>query len=245
MPIDPGTVHALEAALAEVPDVLGAVVLDHLNEATPLEVQTFVRDGADLADLRPLLHRVAARVTDREVEVVVLEAVGPATAHTAPAPATASPRGPEPATAPPATTPSDDAPPAATTRTATGERPAIVGRRPRLVSVVLDSSFSADRHEAHVSLQADEVSGGRAVVGRDPLIAVVAAACDALTREGQDVPAPRAVQRVSVDGLDVLVVVVTVRGRPLVGTTVLDDEPEPAAAVRATLDAVNRWYGLG
>lgn len=227
MSIDPRTAHALESSLADVPGVLGAVVLEDDNEPTSLEVQVFVQQGADVAHLRGLLERVAAGVTDRVVEVVPLEVAG---------------HGPVPeAVAAPAT--------AGVAATATEIPAAADGRpprgRPRLISVVLDSSLSADRHEARVSLQDATLAGGRAVAGRDPLMAVVAAACDALAGTGQETPQPRAVQRVTVDGLDVVVVVVTVRGRPLVGSAVLEDEPEPAAVVRATLDAVNRWYGLG
>lgn len=227
MLIDPRTAHALESSLADVPGVLGAVVLEDDNEPTRLEVQVFVQQGADVAHLRGLLERVAAGVTDRVVEVVPLEVAGPG-----PVPEAVAVRGREAVAVP------DPEAPAA----ADGCRPR---GRPRLVSVVIDSSVSDDRHEARVSLQDATFAGGRAVAGRDPLMAVVAAACDALAGAGQETPEPRAVQRVTVDGLDVVVVVVTVRGRPLVGSAVLEDEPEPAAVVRATLDAVNRWYGLG
>ncbi|MBW3621547.1 MAG: hypothetical protein KY461_14990 [Actinobacteria bacterium] len=214
MPIDAQTAHALEVALAGVPGVLGAVVLDDVNDAAVLEVQAFVRETADVTELRTVLARVAAEVTDRPVEVVPLAIAAPASP---PVPST-DPVGPAPA----------------------GPR-----GRPRLVSVVLDSSLTSARHEAYVSLQDTEVAAGRATVGRDPLIAVVAAACHALTRDGQEAPTPRAVERFSFDGLEVMVVAVTVRGRTLVGSALLEDEPEPAAVVRATLDAVNRWYGLG
>lgn len=213
MSIDPRTARALEVALAGIPGVLGAVVLEDPNDATPLEVQTFVRQGVDLAALRATVEQAAAGITERNVDVVCLEVAG--TAGSVPGNGEV-------------------------TGAATVARP-----RPRLVSVVIDSSVTTDRHEAHVSLHGPEVAAGRATVGRDPLVAVVAAACDALARDGQDRPEPSAVERVTVAGLDVVIVVVTIRGRPLVGTAVLEDEPEPAAAVRATLDAVNRWYGLG
>lgn len=214
MPIDLRVAHALEEALAGVPGVLGAVVLDDANDGAPLEVQTFVEADADVDELAEVLRRVAADVAGRDVTVVPLQLAGP----TGPAPDIA---------------------------TAVG--PGTDGGRPRLVSVVLDSSFAAARHEALVSLQGAGIAAGRASVGRDPSMALVTAACQALAGgdAGDDAPVARAVERISVDGIDVVVVAVTVRGRPLVGTAVLDDEPEPAAVVRATLDAVNRWYGRG
>lgn len=213
MPIDPQTAHALEAALAGVPGVLGAVAVDDASDAGPVEVQAFVQADADLDAVGRELRRIAGEVTDRAVTVVPLQLSGAAAA------------------------------------TAAGDRPRSEGDRqrgrPRLVSVVLDSSLAAERHEALVALHDTGLAAGRASVGRDPALALVAAACDALAGDGQEPPVPRAVERVTIDGLEVVVVAVTVRGRPLIGSALLEDEPEPAAVVRATLDAVNRWYGLG
>jgi hypothetical protein len=117
-------------------------------------------------------------------------------------------------------------------------------RRLRLVSVVIDSAALAGRHEAFVGLDGGTTSWGRAPVGRDPLWAVVAATCDALGQgPGGARPRPTAVERARIGDLDVLLVVVEMRGRGLLGSAALDEEPATTVAVRATLDAVNRWYG--
>lgn len=217
MSLDPPTAQALEAALAAVPGVVGAVLVDGpdpSNESEPLEVQVFVEAAADRRAVGAALERAAGGLTGRPLEVVLLTV------------ASVEP----PPVAPPA-----------------GDRhtPARGRGRPRLVSVAIDSSVAAGRHEALVALQDDGVVSGRAVVDRDPLVAVVEAACDALASDGRDRPEPRAVEQVHVGDLEVVLVAVTIRGRPLLGSAVLDDEPVTAAAVRATLDAVNRWYGLG
>jgi hypothetical protein len=213
--------RALERRLAELEDVLGVVVLDVTNESPPLEVQVFLSVGTDDGTLRDSIRGIAEQTSGVAVDVSLFHAPGGTRGTTGVVAGAAT----DVEAAP------DD-----------GGRGRTDGRRPRLLSVVLDSSALVGRHQAVVSLAGAADHTGRAELDGDPLLAVVRATCDAIrAATGGTVADTLGLQQTTVGGVPVIVVTLSLAGRVLVGAARAGHEPVQTTAVRASLDALNRW----
>lgn len=211
--------RALERRLAELEDVLGVIVLDVTNESAPLEVQVFLSVGTDDGTLRDSIREIAEQTTGVAVDVSLFQVPG----------GTRGPTGVAAGTA----TDVEDTP---------GDRGRTDGRRPRLLSVVLDSSALVGRHQAVVSLAGAAEHTGRAELDGDPLLAVVRATCDAIqAATGGTVADTLGLQQTTVGEVPVIVVTLSLEDRVLVGAARAGQEPVQTTAVRASLDALNRW----
>lgn len=211
--------RALERRLAELEDVLGVIVLDVTNESPPLEVQVFLSVGTDDGTLRDSIREIAEQTTGVAVDVSLFQVPG----------GTRGPTGVAAGTATDVEDPPGDG----------GRTP---GRRPRLLSVVLDSSALVGRHQAVVSLAGAADHTGRAELDGDPLLAVVRATCDAIQAvTGGTVATALGLQQTTVGEVPVIVVTLSLAGRVLVGAARAGQEPVQTTAVRASLDALNRW----
>lgn len=227
----------LEAAIKQLPGVLGCVILTHPESGRPEEVQAFVRTGADRDAVQAaILERAAEHELGehlRQVLVFELQAESHLgdweSLQRAAEMAEQEARARGPSSAPPSPSPE--------------RTPAPLSSRPRFGRVVLTSTMW--RSEAEVSLGPEgEQVFGQASGDKTPhgLQVLARATLEAASRIAGGISIElKGASLVDVFGREAVLVVAQVEDSPeTVGAALLRDGPVSEAAVRATLDALNR-----
>jgi hypothetical protein len=233
-------VFSLESSIKRLPDVLGCVILTH--EGEPSEIQAFTRSGTDRVALqKAIFDEVAAQgfgKSLRDIMVFELEAESifgdretlERAAELAEQEARA--RGPVGQEAP------DVAP-----RPDQAHAPITTGMRPLVLSVGFFSTALDSKAEVSLAGGAGEAigeaSGEKTPHGLKVLSEATLEAVSKLT--GRDFVKLVGASLVSIVGEEaVLVMVREPDGQELLGAALVHGGPVPEAAVKATLDAINR-----
>ena len=227
----------LESAIKQLPGVLGCVILTHPESGRPEEVQAFVRTGADRDEVQTaILERAAEHEVGRNLrQVLVFELQAESHLGDWESLQRAAEMAEQEARARGLST---EAPPQP------DRLPAPLSSRPRFGRVVLTSTMW--RSEAEVSLgpEGEEQVLGQAAGDKTPhgLQVLAQATLDAAARIAGGVRIElKGASLVDIFGREAVLVVVQVEDSPeTVGAALLRDGPVSEAAVRATLDSLNR-----
>lgn len=229
----------LESRIKQLPGVLGCVILTHPESGTPEEIQAFIRTGFDRAQTQHAIYDEAFNYGIHEGLRQVLVFELQAESHLGDreslqraaevAEQEARSRGPSAG--------QEDVGPEAE-----ASRPRMA-TRPQLGRVLLSSTVG--RSEAEVALGPDgeqvtgQASGEKTTHG---LRVLAQATLDAASRIAGGVEMElKGASLVNTFGREAVLVVIQVSGGPeTVGAALVRDGPVTEAAVRATLDALNR-----
>lgn len=232
----------LESAIRQLPGVLGCVILTDPETGRPEEVQTFVRAGTDRGTVhREVLERAAARGVEGHLKQVLVFELQAAShlgdreslqraAEMAEQDARARGRSPV----------AEDLPPQREAR------PLL--ERPRFDRVLLTSTTWKSEAEVALGPQGEEV-WGQAEGEKTPhnLKVLAQATLDAANRlaHGLDIELKGA-SLVNSFGREAVLVILELEGSlETLGAALVRDGPVSEAAVRATLDALNRRLAYG
>jgi hypothetical protein len=233
----------LETRIKELPGVLGCVILTNSDTGAVEEIQAFVRSGFDQAQIQHSIYDEAHNFGIHEAlrQVLVFELAAEShlgdreslqrAAEVAEQEARA--KGPSGE----ATEEAEDEP----------TRPAMESR-PEIGAVVLTSTVWRSEAEVALGPQGEEVTGQASGEKTPHGLSVLAqATLDAASRLAGGVEIElKGASLVNTFGREAVLVVVQIDGSPeTMGAALLRDGPVTEAAVRATLDALNRQLAYG
>lgn len=228
----------LEARIKQLPGVLGCVILTHPQSGAPEEIQAFVQSGADRPGIQHAIYGAASDrgTLDALKQVLVFELQ--AESHLGDpsslqqqaemAEQDARARGPL----------GDKGERSGSDST---RRPLV--HRPQLGRVILTSTVWKSEAEVDLDPEGEQVTG-QAVGDKTPhgLSVLAQATLDAASRIAGGIELElKGASLISIAGREAVLVVVQVEDSPeTLGAALIRDGPVTEAAVRATLDALNR-----
>lgn len=233
----------LESTIKQLPGVLGCVIITHPETGAPEEIQAFVRSGSDRAKVQNAIYDEASNRGIHELlrQVLVFELQAEShlgdresLQHAAEvAEQEARARGPLTITSDAA---SDEAPP----------RPLL--SRPLMGRVLLSSTVGRSEAEVALGPEGEQVTGSAEGETTPYGLSVLAqATLDAASRLADGIEIElKGASLVNTFGREAVLVVLQVKDSPeTLGAALVRDGPVPEAAVRATLDALNRRLAYG
>ena len=232
----------LESRIKQLPGVLGCVILTNSETGAPEEIQAFVRSGFDRAEIQHSIydeaHNFGIHEALRQVLVFELQAESHLGDRESLQRAAEVAEQEARAQGPSRTTDIelDDTP-----------RPALQ-RRPEIGAVVLTSTVWRSEAEVALGPQGEEVMGQASGEKTPHGLSVLAqATLDAASRLAGGVEIElKGASLVNTFGREAVLVVIQVDGSAeTMGAALVRDGPVTEAAVRATLDALNRQLAYG
>ncbi len=229
----------LESRIKQLPGILGCVILTHPETGAPEEIQAFIRSGFDRAQTQHAIYDEAFNYGVHEGlrQVLVFELQAESHLGDRESLQRAAEVAEQEARSRGRSTPEEDVASEAETS------PPPLSARPQLGRVLLSSTVG--RSEAEVALGPDgeqvtgQASGEKTTHG---LLVLAQATLDAASRIAGGVQMElKGASLVNTFGREAVLVVVQVSDGPeTVGAALVRDGPVTEAAVRATLDALNR-----
>ena len=232
----------LESRIKQLPGVLGCVILTNPDTGAPEEIQAFVRSGFDRAEIQHSIydeaHNFGVHEALRQVLVFELQAE--------------SHLGDRESLQRAAEVAEQEARAQGPSRTAEVDaeeplRPSLE-KRPEIGAVVLTSTVWRSEAEVALGPQGEEVTGQASGEKTPHGLSVLAqATLDAASRLAGGVEIDlKGASLVNTFGREAVLVVIQVDGSPeTMGAALVRDGPVTEAAVRATLDALNRQLAYG
>ena len=228
----------LEAKIKEMPGVLGCVILTNQQTGAPEEIQAFVQSGADRTGVQTAIFDEAANRGVHEAlrQVLVFELQAESEMGDRSALEDAAEAAEEEARARgPLSAQEEEDPLEVPMRPFVG--------RPVLGRVILSSTVGRSEAEVDLGPEGEQVTG-QATGDKTPhgLSVLAQATLDAASRMAGGVPMElKGASLVNTFGREAVLVVVQLPDSPeIIGAALVRDGPVTEAAVRATLDALNR-----
>jgi hypothetical protein len=232
----------LESTIKQLPGVLGCVIITHPESGAPEEIQAFVRAGSDRAQVQSAIYDEASNrgVHESLRQVLVFELQAETDLGDRDSLQQAAEMAEQDARARGRATPPED------DLEVSPDRPLL--HRPPMGRVLLSSTVWRSEAEVALGPEGEEVTGSAEGEKTPHGLSVLAqATLDAASRLADGIEIElKGASLVNTFGREAVLVVVQVGSSPeTLGAALVRDGPVPEAAVRATLDALNRRLVYG